>query len=69
MKTLDEHNQERWAEHDAARKMGEPHPNGIACPECNTELWDSSPLRVLTSNPPKKNIHCPGCKYSGYRLA
>lgn len=66
LKTLDQHNAERL---EAIRRTNEPHPNGIACPVCNAELWDSSPLDLLVSNPPKKNVHCPNCEYRGYRLA
>jgi hypothetical protein len=43
-------------EHNAreARKWldrHQPHPNGIACPECGEELIDSSPNVTLSSNP------------------
>ena len=44
-----------------------PQPNGIECPKCKEELMDSNPMMTLTSNPPKKNVHCPKCEYSGYR--
>ena len=47
----------------------EAHPNGIECPECGKELWDSYPLVTLTSDPPQKNIHCIECDYRGFRLA
>jgi predicted RNA-binding Zn-ribbon protein involved in translation (DUF1610 family) len=69
MKTLEQHNAERheaFAELDA---MNRPHANGIECPKCGTELWDSDPMCVLTSNPPQKNVHCPSCGYRGYRVA
>ena len=69
MKTLEQHNKERMEAHEAMRRAGEPHPNGIACPECGKELWDSNPMMTLASYPPKKNIHCPECGYSGYRIA
>lgn len=46
-----------------------PIPNGIACPECGTELLDSSPLITLNSLPPKKNVHCPQCGWESYRVA
>jgi len=46
-----------------------PQPNGIACPECGEELMDSDAL-LLTSIPPRRNIHCPGrnCVFVGYRV-
>lgn len=68
MKTLEQHNKERMEVHENARRAGEPHPNGIACPKCGKELWDSKPLMTLAACPPKKNIHCPECGYSGYRI-
>lgn len=45
----------------------EPRLNGIRCPECKFELYDSDPSSVLTSYPPKKAIHCDNCGYTGYR--
>ena len=45
-----------------------PQPNGIACPKCGEELYDSCPNATLTSNPPQKNIHCEKCGYRGYRV-
>ena len=44
-----------------------PQLNGIACPECGAELYDSNPMVTLTSIPPQLNIHCSKCGYSGYR--
>jgi len=61
--SLDEHN---------TRKMGAhldplmPVHNGIACPECGDELYDTNNSVVLTSCPPKYRIHC-DCGYRGYR--
>jgi len=68
MKTLDKHNAERREFHDQHYGLS-PHKNGIECPKCQAELWDSNPMMTLTSNPPKKNIHCKSCDYVGYRLA
>ena len=69
MKTLDEFNNERMNDFNAMQELNKPHPNGIECPECGKELWDSNPMVTLTSYPAKKNIHCPACGYTGYRLA
>ena len=63
MKTLEQHNAER------RKDINRPHPNGIACPQCGKELWDTHPMCILTSNPPQKNVHCPACQYRGYRVA
>jgi len=69
MKTLEEHNAERYKVFGRLHNEMEPHPNGIACPKCSNELWDSNPTLTLTSLPPQKNVHCPSCRYSGYRIA
>lgn len=69
MITLDEFNKERIKQYEDLKRLRDPCPNGIACPECNSELWDSNPSMTLASNPPKKHIHCPDCDYRGYRIA
>jgi DNA-directed RNA polymerase subunit RPC12/RpoP len=69
MKTLEEHNKEQMVIFESLQKLPEPHRNGIACPECGEELWDSTPMIILVSYPPKKKIHCPACGYCGYRIA
>jgi hypothetical protein len=67
LKTLDEHNSKGWF-NQVNMFSNEPKPNGIACPECGSELMDSNPMSFLTSNPPQKNVHC-NCGYKGYRIA
>lgn len=68
LKRLDEHNAH-------ARQMqyslvdNSPRLNGIACPECGEELYDSAPMITLTSFPAQKNVHCSKCDYVGYRVA
>ena len=42
--------------------------NGIACPNCGKELYDSNPLIMLTSFPAKYAIHCKNCNYVGTRF-
>ena len=69
MKTLKEHNAERSRFFTLSQDMKKPHPNGISCPECGGEMWDSNPMMMLTSNPPQKNVDCPSCGYRGYRIA
>ena len=69
MKTLDQHNAERRHSFSEQDELNKPHPNGIQCPNCDAELWDSNPMIVLTSYPAQKNVHCPECGYAGYRLA
>ena len=46
-----------------------PVKNGIACPTCGKELFDTHPASVILGcNVPKKHIHC-RCGYRGSRLA
>ena len=54
LKTLDEHNAEAWTAHQSWADMSKPQRNGIGCPECGKELWDSNPMITLTSYPAKK---------------
>lgn len=69
MKTLEEFNDEKRKNLGRMQALNQPHPNGIKCPDCGKELWDSDPIVTLTSDPPQKNIHCLACGYRGYRLA
>jgi hypothetical protein len=68
LKSLADHNSEKmnvnWDIYS-----NKPVPNGIACPICQKEMMDSSPMMVLTSIPPKKSVHCPSCDYKDYRIA
>jgi DNA-directed RNA polymerase subunit RPC12/RpoP len=68
LKSLSEHNQNRLVGHQAADDLMEPHPNGIACPKCSQEMWDSSPGLVLYSIPPRKDVHCPACGHRSTAL-
>jgi DNA-directed RNA polymerase subunit RPC12/RpoP len=67
MKTLEEFNNMRLDWHQRVNDAEKPKPNGISCPECTAELWDTDPRITLTSNPPQKNIHCPECGFRGLR--
>ena len=69
LKTLEEHNELHRVAYELTEKTNEPHPNGIACPTCGAEMWDSCPTITLASYPPRKNVHCPTCGFIGYRLA
>ncbi len=68
LKNLAEHNS-MSREFHWEMNNNDPRLNGIACSECKAELYDSSPMITLTSNPPQKNIHCSKCDYIGYRIA
>ncbi len=62
--TLEEHNRKSMS----TQITNEPKLNGIACPKCGSELYDTNPMVVLTSYPPQKNIHCVECDYVGFSL-
>lgn len=68
LQSLYEYNQKATQSHFDYGK-NEPKLNGIACPDCDNELYDSNPNMTLMSNPPKKSIHCEKCGYKGYRIA
>lgn len=68
LKNLDEYNAQQNNLHWYLNS-NEPQLNGIACPKCGEELYDSNPMMTLTSMPPKKNVHCCKCDYVGYRTA
>lgn len=68
LKNLDEYNSQQNNLHWQLNS-NEPQLNGIACPNCGEELYDSNPMMTLTSMPLKKNVHCSKCDYVGYRTA
>lgn len=47
--------------------LSKPIKNGYECPNCKSELFDTNPMVILTSNPPQKTVHCEKCAYRGYR--
>ena len=67
LKSLSQHNGEAWST-QINYYFSVPIKNGIKCPECGEELWDTKPNVTLTSMPVQKNIHC-DCGYKGYRIA
>jgi len=69
MKTLFEFNKKRYESYQRDENSMKPRPNGIECPECKEELWDSATMCTITSKPPLENVYCPKCGYRGYRLA
>ena len=68
LKNLNEHNAQasstQWD-----MNYNRPILNGIACPKCSEELYDTNPMITLTSMPAQKNVHCSKCDYVGYRIA
>jgi hypothetical protein len=68
LKTLEQNNAMAFSV--SRINFNEPQLNGIACPKCGSELFDSQPNSILTSNPPQKNTKCSSekCDYVGYRF-
>lgn len=50
-----------------SENISDERPNGIACPICNMELFDSNPTKILLSLPPQVEVHCQACGCRGYR--
>ena len=78
LKNLNKHNTQasstQWASilgqyKDLHHILLRPILNGIACPKCSEELYDSTPTITLTSMPAQKNVHCSKCDHVGYRIA
>ena len=70
LRSLGEFNAEAWERHEQSNA---PTPNGIACPDCGLELWDTEPMTTLTSYPPQKTVGClkisGGCGFRGTRIS
>lgn len=67
--SLDSHNNFARTKNRALQNNN-PVLNGIACPKCGEELYDSNPMETFTSNPPQKRTKCSNeeCDYNGYRI-
>ena len=71
LKTLREHEEDEYKKYvQSIKDGGIARLNGIACPKCGEELYDSNPHSVLLSYPPKTSIIClnHNCNYEGYRI-
>ena len=65
--SLEEHNKACLAFYPKMR--GRSKPNGIACPQCGEELFDTAPMiTIKTVYPPQLQIHCRKCGYSNTRI-
>jgi len=42
--------------------------NGIECPVCQEQLFDTDLSVTLTTDPPQTRVHCNECNYTGTRL-
>lgn len=66
LKSLDEHNKQAlgiWGPTKLECKV----KNGIACPNCGAELFDSNIFVKLSTYPPQYRTHCENCDYQGTR--
>jgi len=66
LKSLDEHNKQAlgiWGPTKLECKV----KNGIACPNCGAELFDSNIFVKLSTYPPQYRTHCENCDYQGMR--
>jgi len=66
--SLENYNEHKMTHHFLESKFGAPDHvfNGIACPNCGDELYDSEPNATLMSDPPQKSVECL-CNYKGLR--
>lgn len=63
--TLEEHNMMKQKVYVIPNKS---ISNGISCPTCGHELYDSFKNESLLSYPPQKSIYCKCCGYTGSRI-
>jgi len=66
LKSLEAHNKQTlgiWGPTKLECKV----KNGIACPNCGAELFDTNTFQQLASWPPQLRIHCESCDYQGTR--
>lgn len=66
LESLDEHNKRAlgiWGPTKLECKV----KNGIACPNCGAELFDSNIFEIRSSHPPQYRTHCESCDYKGTR--
>ena len=61
LESLDDHN-DKIVSKSAVQKA-----NGIACPNCGKELFDTNSNMTLLTHPAKFTINCHNCAYIGFR--
>jgi len=67
LRSLEEHNNVKFTS-NCWNYSNDPILNGIACPDCGAELFDTNPYYTLASLPPQKDIGCNACEYTGRRI-
>lgn len=65
--SLEEHNKKVMEAAFTSFSTSTPVHNGIECPDCKEELYDTNPNITLTTHPAQKSVHC-SCGYSGFRF-
>jgi len=65
METLEEYNARRNKELKLATSY--PKLNGIGCPKCGEELFDTGGSSLM-SYPAQKRVNCGKCGFKGYRV-
>lgn len=71
LKSLARWNQQRAAEIDAVERAERaPVRNGLACPTCGVELFDTKPLFTFRegAGPQQLQVHCDQCGFTGARV-
>ena len=72
MKTLDEHNESRYSLYQRARDVA--HLAGVTCPKCaekdkEVEMHHAGFEGAVTASiPPMKQVACPECGHSGWKV-
>ena len=64
LRSLDESNREKLKKYI---QENTELKNGLACPKCGNELYDSSPYEVLFAYPSQKKVICE-CGFQSYRF-
>lgn len=64
LKSLEEYNVAAQKRYDDAHA---PRPNGIACPDCGTELNDMT-AGTSCDDPPRVLVRCPKCGLTDSRI-
>jgi DNA-directed RNA polymerase subunit M/transcription elongation factor TFIIS len=56
------------AERRALIHKPQAEKNGIECPQCGEELFDTDSSVTLTTDPPQTRVNCTDCGFVGTRL-
>jgi|APSaa5957512535_1039671.scaffolds.fasta_scaffold56307_2 hypothetical protein len=66
LKTLKDNDAEALERHAGLNGTG-ARLNGIECPMCQAELVDVNPMMALMSHPPRYQVGCSECNWTGTR--